>query len=295
MKGLIELLFGAIEAGGTKIICGFGDENGNIHDSISFPTRDPNETIPKIHAYFENNQLDGLGIASFGPLEVNTTSAQYGTITSTPKQAWQNFNWLQALKEKMNCPIFIDTDVNAAALGETRFGAAKGFSNCIYITVGTGIGAGLVVEGNIVHGMMHPEVGHMMVRRHPEDVYKGHCSYHLDCLEGLASGPAIAERWGQKAEKIEQNHIAWEFEAYYLAQAIVNLLLVTSTQKIILGGGVMHQTNLIMHIRNKVIELLGNYINRSEITQFSDQYIVLPGLADFSGLKGALALAIYPS
>lgn len=283
---------GAIEAGGTKIICGIGDETGRIEDSVSFPTRDPAETVAQILEYFAHQPLDGLGIASFGPVEVNTSSPNYGTITTTPKLAWQNFNWFEALRTQVHCPIFIDTDVNAAALGEARFGAAVGLANCIYITVGTGIGGGLLAEGNLVHGLMHPEVGHMLIRRHPDDSYQGHCPFHHDCLEGLASGPALEARWGQKAETLDSSHPAWTFESYYLAQAIVNLILVSSTQKVILGGGVMHQPQLITKIREQVLDMLSGYIAKEEVTQNIEGYIVKPGLGDSAGLTGALALTL---
>lgn len=281
---------GAIEAGGTKINCGIGDEKGNLFNYVSFPTREPLETMQDVYRYFRDQQLEGLGIASFGPVEVNPQSPKYGRITSTPKLAWQNFDWLASMKGYVDCPIYLDTDVNAAALGEARWGAAAGLSNCIYMTVGTGIGAGLLVEGNLVHGLLHPEAGHMLIRRHKEDTYAGHCPFHGDCLEGMASGPAIGDRFGGKAETLGLSHPAWDFEAYYLAQAVVNLTLSTAPQRVILGGGVIHQPQLIEKVRKQVLALLNGYLAKDELIQGIDTFIVPPGLGDFSGLKGALAL-----
>lgn len=286
---------GAIEAGGTKIICGIGDEAGTLYDHLSFPTRDPLTTMKDVYDYFRGQRMDGLGIASFGPVEVNPRSQNYGKITSTPKLAWQDFDWLASLREHVNCPIFLDTDVNAAALGEARWGAAQGLANCIYITVGTGIGAGLLVEGKLVHGLMHPEAGHILVRRHPKDTYPGHCPFHGDCLEGMASGPAIAARWGSKAETLGSSHPAWDFEAYYLAQAVVNLTLTSAPEKIVLGGGVIHQPQLIDKVRQQALALLNGYVKKDEITEGIDSFVVEPGLGDFSGLKGALALVLQGS
>lgn len=283
---------GAIEAGGTKTNCGVGDENGNLFDYVSFPTRDPMETLHDVTAYFHNQKLDGLGVASFGPVEVSPLSPKYGKITSTPKLAWQNFDWFRSLEEYMNCPMFLDTDVNAAALGEARWGAASGLRNCVYVTVGTGIGAGLLVEGNLVHGLLHPEAGHMFVRRHALDTYQGHCPFHGDCLEGLAAGPALAERWGRKAETLDPAHLAWDIEAYYLAQAVVNLTLTSAPEKVILGGGVFHQPELLRRVRQQVIDLLNGYLLKDEIIKGIENFIVQPGLGDFAGLKGALALVV---
>lgn len=291
-EDLHQLLIGAIEAGGTKINCGIGDEAGNLHDYVTLPTRTPTDTLKAVLDYFHDYTLDGLGIASFGPIEVNPVGSQYGKITSTPKLAWQNFNWLETMQEKVKCPVVIDTDVNAAALGEARWGGAKGLANCVYITVGTGIGAGLLVEGNLVHGLLHPEVGHILIRRHANDSFGGSCPFHTDCLEGMASGPAIAARWGTRPESLGFPHPAWDFEAFYLAQAIVTLILTTSTQRIILGGGVLHQSHLIEKVREQVLELLAGYVAKDEVLHHMDEYIILPELGDFAGLKGALALVM---
>ena len=283
---------GAIEAGGTKIVCGIGDETGHISKQISFPTRSPEITVPEVIDFFADEELDGLGIASFGPIVVDSKSKDYGRITSTPKLEWQNFDWSGTLSEKIIAPIYIDTDVNAAVLGEIRWGSAQGLDNCVYITVGTGIGAGVLVEGNLVHGLLHPEVGHMFVKRHPKDEFNGTCPYHGDCLEGLACGPAISSRWGYQGKQLTGNDSVWELESYYLAQAITNLTLILSTKRIILGGGVMSQPLLLPLIRKKTLQLLNGYIGKTELMENIDQYIVPPMLGGFSGLKGAIALVL---
>ncbi len=286
------MLIGAIEAGGTKIICGIGDETGQIHEQVSFPTREPETTVPEITAFFANKPLAGIGIGSFGPVNVDRNQPGYGTITSTPKLPWQNFSWQDALAPVVSSPIFVDTDVNAAALGELRFGAAKGLNSCAYITVGTGIGIGLVVEQKRVHGLMHPEFGHMLVRRHPDDDFPGICPFHQDCLEGLASGSCARSALGRPGVTLDSDHIAWTFEADYLAQTVYNLILAASPQRVILGGGVMHQPQLLPCIRQKVQELLNGYVRKDEVIHHLDDYIVAPSLGDLAGLTGALALVL---
>lgn len=284
--------FGGIEAGGTKIVCGIGDESAEVLDFISIPTGEPEPTLARILEYLGKWELDGLGIASFGPVEVDLQSPNYGAITQTPKVRWRGFNWVQAIAQHVMCPIVLDTDVNAAALGEAQFGAATGLHNCVYFTVGTGIGGGFLVEGHLVHGLLHPEAGHMLVRRHPHDEFAGICPFHGDCLEGLASGPAMEQRSGRPASELPADDPAWDIEAYYLAQAVVNVTLITSTQRVILGGGVMHQTQLLDKVRQQVVSLLGGYIDNPAITHGIDTYIVPPALGDFAGLKGAFTLAM---
>ena len=196
------------------------------------------------------------------------------------------------MKQHFDLPIGFDTDVNGAALGELNWGAAKGLSSSLYITVGTGIGAGAVIEGNRVHGLLHPEMGHISVRRHPDDNYQGTCPFHGDCLEGLAAGPAIEKRWGELANTLPVEHQAWEMEAYYLAQALVNYILILSPEKIIMGGGVMKQAHLFPLIRQKVKEMLNGYVSKAEILTHIDHYIVPPLLGDNAGICGGIALAI---
>lgn len=283
---------GAIEAGGTKFICGIADKNGNILEKVSFPTETPEITLQKIYNFFKNAEVKAIGVGSFGPIDPNPNSKTYGYITKTPKKYWSDFNIIGELQKNLNVPIAFDTDVNGAALGEATWGAAKGLKNCLYITIGTGIGGGALISGNLVHGMLHPEMGHILIKRHPSDSYKGKCPFHKDCFEGLASGPAIEERWGVKAYELPINHKAWELEAYYIAQALVNYILTISPEKIILGGGVMKQSQLFPLIRKNVKNILNNYVQTKEILENIDEYIVYSSLKDDAGLLGAVALAL---
>jgi fructokinase len=285
------MILGAIEAGGTKFVCGIGNENGDIIEKISFPTTTPEETLKLVTDYFKDKQIEALGVGSFGPIDLNQESSTYGFITSTPKKHWKNVNLLGELKKHIDVPMAFDTDVNAAALGELEWGAAKGLDSCIYMTVGTGIGVGAVAEGKLIHGMLHPEMGHILVKRHEDDTYKGNCPFHGDCLEGMASGPAIENRWGQKGVVLSANPQVWELEAYYLAQALVNYILVLSPKKLILGGGVMQQKQLFPIIIENVVNLLNGYIQHENLLVCIDEYIVPPELGDNAGLCGALALA----
>lgn len=281
------MYYGGIEAGGTKFVCAVGDENGNIIDRIQFPTLTPEETIPQVIDFFQKHEIRALGVGSFGPIDINVKSDTYGYITSTPKTAWTNYPFLQALQKELNIPIGFNTDVNVAALGEVTLGAAKGLESCLYITVGTGIGAGAVVQGKLLQGLTHPEMGHILVRRHEEDSYPGKCPYHKDCLEGLAAGPAIEERWGKKGIELAEDSRVWGMEAHYIAQALMQYILVLSPEKIILGGGVMKQLQLFPLIREKVASLINGYVELPKL----DEYIVPPSLGDNAGITGAFILA----
>jgi fructokinase len=280
-------MLGAIEAGGTKFVCAVGDEKGNIFERVKIPTTIPEETIPKVLEFFHKYSIDAVGIGSFGPIDVNWESPTYGSITSTPKVGWKEYPFVKKMKEALSVPIGFNTDVNAAALGEARYGAAKGLDSCLYITVGTGIGAGAIVQGKLLQGFSHPEMGHILVRRHPEDRYKGKCAYHQDCLEGLAAGPAIEERWGDKGDKLIEREEVWNLEGYYLAQALMQYILILSPKKIILGGGVMNQKQLYPYIYQYLSGLLNEYVSLPELSS----YIVGPGLGDDAGITGALILA----
>lgn len=284
------MILGALEAGGTKMVCGIGNENGEVYEQVSIPTETPDITIPKITEYFKNRKIQALGIGSFGPIDLNKNSKTYGYITTTPKVGWANCNLVGSLEDALGVPVGFDTDVNAAALGEAAWGITKGLDCSMYITVGTGIGVGVYINGQLLHGMLHPEAGHVLVNRHNEDTYKGHCPFHRNCLEGLASGPAIEDRYGRKAIELKDNEKVWEIEAYYLAQALVGYILTLSPQRIVLGGGVMHQTQLFPLIRTKVEELLNGYLNTKEIKNM-DQYIVPSSLDDKQGIMGCLKLA----
>ena len=283
---------GAIEAGGTKFVCGIATENGEILERVSFATETPEITLQKVYDFFKDKGVEAIGVGSFGPIDPNPESETYGYITKTPKKYWSDFNLIGELQKNLNVPMAFDTDVNGAALGEATWGAAKGLKNCLYLTIGTGIGGGLLTSGKLVHGMLHPEMGHIFVRRHSEDTYAGKCPFHHDCLEGLAAGPAIEERWGVKAYELPVDHKAWEIEAYYIAQALMSYILIASPEKIILGGGVMKQMQLFPLIRKNVKELLNNYVQTKEILENIDSYIVSPGLGDNAGLLGSIALAL---
>lgn len=285
------MLLGAIEAGGTKFICAIGTEKGEILERVSFLTKTPNETLKNVIEFFLDKKIEALGIGCFGPIDLDENSKTYGYITSTPKPNWSNYNILGELKKHFDIPINFDTDVNGAALGEIKWGSGIGLDSLIYLTVGTGIGGGVYSGGKLVHGMTHPETGHILVKREKNDNYKGKCPYHGDCLEGMASGPAIEDRWGVKAYELEKNHKAWDLEAYYLAQGLINYILIMSPKKIILGGGVMKQEQLFPLIRKKVVEILNGYVFHKHILESIDEYIVPPKLGENAGICGALALA----
>lgn len=283
---------GAIEAGGTKFVCGIGNEEGKIEERISFPTEEPERTLDHVVSYFKNRRVNAIGIGSFGPINIDKKSPLYGYVTTTPKSGWSNYNFIGKLKQIFDVPFGWDTDVNAAALGEVSWGVAKGLDSCVYYTIGTGIGLGVFAEGKLVHGLMHPEGGHVLIKRHPKDTYTGNCPYHGDCLEGMAAGPSLKKRWGKSGNELPADHPVWEMEAFYIAQAITGTILTLSPKKIIMGGGVMHQKHILPMIRAEVQRNLNSYINATEINETIQNYIVPPGLGDDSGLCGALALGM---
>lgn len=286
------MLFGALEAGGTKMVCAIGDENGKILEKISLPTKTPEETMPKIIEYFKDKNIAALGVGCFGPVDLNKNSENYGHITSTPKLAWVNYNIVGKLKSELDIPVGFDTDVNGSALGEATWGSTKGIENSIYITVGTGVGVGVIINGKPYHGMMHPEGGHILLGRHPSDTeFVSKCPYHDNCLEGLAAGPAIEKRWGDKAYNLADRKEVWELEAYYLGQAICNYIMTYSPERIVLGGGVMAQTHLFPLIRGEVRKQLGGYIRTKQTTDL-DTYIVPAGCNDNQGIMGCIKLAM---
>lgn len=280
---------GALEAGGTKMVCAIGDETGKIFEQISIPTRTPEDTIPELIDYFQKAQIEALGIGCFGPIDPDRQSATYGYITSTPKLAWDNFNIVNAFEKTLKCPVGFDTDVNGSVLGEVTFGQAKGKSCVVYVTIGTGVGAGIYIEGKLLHGMLHPEAGHVMIQRREGDNYQGKCPYHKTCLEGMAAGPAVEERWGRKAVELKDRKEVWDLEAYYIAQALTGYILTLSPEMIILGGGIMHQEQLFPMIRSYVKEMLGGYIKTDELENM-ENYIVPASLNDDQGIMGALEL-----
>ncbi|PRP54186.1 ROK family protein [Bacillus halotolerans] len=284
-------MLGGIEAGGTKFVCAVGTEDGTIIDRIEIPTAVPDETIEKVIQYFRQFSLQAIGIGSFGPVDTDVNSKTYGTITATPKPGWRHYPFLKTIKEEMNIPAGFSTDVNAAALGESLFGAAKDFDSCLYITVGTGIGAGAIIEGRLLQGLSHPEMGHIYIRRHPDDTYQGKCPYHKDCFEGLASGPAIEARWGKKAADLSHINEVWELEGYYIAQALAQYILILAPKKVILGGGVMNQSQLFPYIYQYVPKIMNSYFNFSELSEIINEYIVAPRLGRNAGIIGTFVLA----
>ncbi len=286
------MFFGALEAGGTKMVLSVGNENNELLERTSIPTEAPAKTIPAMIDWFKGKKIVSLGIGSFGPVDLHRDSSTYGFITKTPKPGWSDQPLLPPMRDALGIPAIVDTDVNAAALAEWQLGAAKGLGSCMYVTVGTGVGAGLVIEGRLVHGLVHPEFGHILLRPEKGDpTPDGFCPYHKGCLEGLACGPAIEKRWGKKAYELPIDHEAWDLEASYLAQMCVNAICAYSPEKIILGGGVMQQKHLFPLIRQKTVALLNGYVQSKAILKDIDTYIVEPGLDTKSGATGALLLA----
>lgn len=288
---------GGIEAGGTKFVCAVGTGPDDVRAETRFPTTTPEETIGRAVAFFrEQEALHGrpaaIGIASFGPLDPNPASPTFGYITSTPKPRWANVDLAGAIRSALGVPVGFDTDVNIAGLGEWHWGAAQGLSNFIYLTIGTGIGGGVLIDGKPVHGLIHPELGHIPVPHdRAADPFEGFCPYHGDCLEGMAAGPAIGERWGRPAVDLPSDHPAWELEAHYLALALHVFICTLSPERIILGGGVMEQMQLFPLVRHKVIAYLNGYIQSPSILSNIDGYIVPPGLGNRAGVLGAFAQA----
>lgn len=284
------MLYGALEAGGTKMVVAVGDENGKILEQKTIPTTTPEETMPQIIAYFKDKEIAALGVGAFGPVDVVKGSPTYGHILNTPKTAWRNFDLVGALEEGLHLPIGIDTDVNGSCLGEMTYGCAKGLDTVVYLTIGTGIGAGIAVGGKLLHGMLHPEGGHILISKNPHDMGKSVCPFHDSCMEGLASGPSIQARWGKQAAELVDNRVVWELESEYIAKGLVNMILILSPQKIILGGGVMHQEQLFPMIRRKVVEYINSYYETKELSDM-ENYIVPASLCDDQGIMGAIRLA----
>ncbi len=274
------------------MVCAIGDETGRILDQTSIPTTIPEETMPLIIDYFMDKDVKALGVASFGPIDPDPTSETYGYITSTPKPGWTNYNILGELKKTYDVPMGFDTDVNGSLLGEVTWGSSKGLTDAVYITIGTGIGGGVMSGGNLVHGMLHPELGHMLIIPRANDHYAGRCPFHgNNCLEGMASGPAIGERWGRPAKELAGQKEVWELEADYVAQALTNVILTLSPKRIILGGGVMHQEVLFPLIRTRVKECLNGYV-RTSLLDDLDNYVVPASLNDDQGIMGCIKLAL---
>ncbi|MCA9962012.1 MAG: ROK family protein [Anaerolineales bacterium] len=289
-------LYGGIEAGGTKFVCAVGTGPGDIRAETRFPTTTPVETIAQAAAFFQEQQavygsLAAIGIASFGPVDPDPTSSTFGMITTTPKPGWANIDLVGAIQALFPVPIGFDTDVNGAALGEWRWGAAQGLDTFIYLTIGTGVGGGVMMNGKLAHGLVHPEMGHIPLPHDwKKDLYAGKCPFHGDCLEGMTAGPAIEERWGVKGQDLTADHPAWDLEAHYLALALSTFICTLSPQRIIMGGGVMAQPQLFPLLRQKTLAHLNGYVQHPAILQHIDTYIVPPGLGSYAGVLGAIAL-----
>lgn len=283
----MAILYGAIEAGGTKFVCGVGTEDLEIVDRVSFPTTTPEETMKLVVDYFKQYDLKAIGIGSFGPIDLNKDSSTYGYITTTPKLAWANFNFLGEMKEHFDIPMVWTTDVNAAAYGEYVAGRGKGTSSCVYYTFGTGVGGGAIQNGKFLEGFSHPEMGHTLVLRHPDDAFEGSCPFHSDCLEGMAAGPAVEKRSGKKGQELTKEDPVWDIVAYYIAQAVYNTTLMISPDVVILGGGVMKQDQLYAKIKEQYKQFPKGYVKAPPL----DEYIVSPALGDDQGTIGCFALA----
>jgi fructokinase len=286
-------MFGGIEAGGTKFICGIGTSPADL-EVAQFPTSSPEITLAAVIEFFKSAKvaLRAIGIGSFGPIDPNPQSAHYGHITSTPKAGWANFDLAGTVRDALQLPVAFDTDVNAAMLGEARWGAARGLSDAIYLTIGTGVGGGALVHGELVHGLVHPEMGHLRLPHdRVRDAFTGICPFHGDCLEGLASGPAIQARWGAIATTLPPDHPAWALEAQYLAYALNNLAVTLSPQRILLGGGVMQQSHLFDLVRAEFAQLLNGYVRHPELLEHLERYIQPPQLGARAGILGTIALA----
>ncbi|NLF51267.1 MAG: ROK family protein [Leptolinea sp.] len=289
--------FGGIEAGGTKFVCNVASSPDDVLADKRFPTTDPVETIAKAIAFFqpyiEKKQVEAIGIAAFGPVDLDARSKTFGYITTTPKPGWAQVDLLGTIQRALRVPCAFDTDVNGAAQGEYYWNLEnRELDPLLYITVGTGIGVGGIVNGKTLHGLIHPEAGHMFIPHNREtDPFPGACPYHEDCLEGLASGPSMAKRWGQPAETLPDDHPGWNLEAMYIGYLISNLVLTLSPKRIILGGGVPQHPGLVEKVRSDVKEQLNGYIQSQKIMATIDEFIVPPSLGSQAGVMGAIAMA----
>lgn len=289
-------VFGGIEAGGTKFVCAVGSGPEDIRAEIRLSTEAPEETLDRVIAFFREQQaqheISAIGVASFGPVDPDPNSDTFGYITNTPKPGWAHTAVAPILRDALGLPIGFDTDVNVAALGEHSWGAAQSVDSFVYLTIGTGIGGGAMVEGRLVHGLLHPEMGHIAIPHNWErDPFAGVCPFHGDCWEGLANGPALEARWGQPGETLPRNHEAWLLEAHYLAAGVATIMMILSPQLIVMGGGVMEQQHIFPLVHEEVKSQLKGYIQSPTVLDGLDRYIVAPALEGRAGVLGAIALA----
>jgi fructokinase len=291
-----DSVFGGIEGGGTKFNCVLGTGPDDVLAVATFPTADPETTLHAVVDFFQKagagRNLAAVGMASFGPIDLDVASPTYGYITSTPKAGWQQFNIVGALRERLGVTIGFDTDVNAAALAEHRWGSARGVDPVVYLTVGTGIGGGMYVNGAPLHGLIHPEMGHLVMPAVAGDDFPGVCPFHGRCLEGVASGPALAARAGKPAQELDPDDPLWDLEALYLATAVVDILYTVSPRRVVLGGGVMAQRHLFPRIHARVMALIDGYLPHPAVTAAGiAAYVVPPELGPRCGMLGAIELA----
>jgi fructokinase len=289
-------MLGGMEAGGTKFVCVVGSGPEDLVAETRYATGAPEETLGQAVAFYRDyvasgGELAALGIAAFGPVELRRSSPVYGSVTTTPKPGWSGADLVGPIRDALGVPVGFDTDVNAAALAEGRWGAARGLETFVYLTVGTGIGGGAVVGGRVAHGLVHPEMGHMAVARQPGDDYAGFCRFHGACLEGMASGPAIAGRWGRRAEELPPDELrrAVELEAAYLAAGVRNLVYVLAPERVVIGGGVSRLPGLFPLLRRELASSLAGYPGLPE--HEADAFVVAPELGQMAGPAGALVLA----
>ncbi len=289
----MSALYGGVETGGSWCVCGLGSADGKIEARAQFPTTAPDETIEQIVSFFAAHPAPvAVGVGAFGPVDLHRDSPTWGYITTTPKPGWQHVALGPTLQQRLQVPVAFETDVNAAATAERKWGAGRGCGSVCYLTVGTGIGAGLTVEARPWHGLIHPEVGHIRI---PHDIardpFPGSCPSHGDCWEGLASGVALADRWQQSPAELPDDHPAWALEAEYLAHGILSIICIASPERVILGGGVMQRPQLLPTIRERLRALLNGYLESPLLGERIDDYLVSPALGDDAGVLGAIALA----
>ncbi len=292
-------LIGGIEMGGTKMVCAVSRTGTDVLEEIRYPTgADPEAALGTAVDFFQqmgaqHGSVDAVGVAAFGPCDPNPASPTYGYITTTPKPGWRSADVLGVLRAGLpGVTLGFDTDVNAAALGELNHGSGQGLESLVYLTIGTGIGGGGVVAGRLIHGLLHPEMGHMPIPRSPQEkaAFAGVCPYHGDCLEGVAAGPAIGARWGIPGQELPADHPAWDLEADYLATALATFVCVLSPQRIVLGGGVGLVPHLLQRVRVRLVEVLAGYVDVPAITSGAAEYVVNPALGNQAGVVGAFSL-----
>jgi fructokinase len=288
-------ILGGVETGGTWIVCAIGSAPDDILAHDRFPTADPPAALERIVAFFSRDDRlrpEAIGVGAFGPLQLDPDAPDWGSVMTTPKPGWSHTAIASELVGRLGVPVTIDTDVNAAAIAESRWGAGAGLDNLCYLTVGTGIGAGLLIDGRPVHGLVHPEVGHLRIPHdRVRDPFGGVCPAHGDCWEGLASGPAISQRWGRPAGELTDDHDAWKLEAEYLALGILAIVSVASPRRVIMGGGVMGRAGLRAQVGDRLVALNGGYLQTPLLADQVRDFLVAPRLGDKAGVLGALAMA----